>query len=202
MIKRIDIRKINGEWTLMDECPRNWIIEILEDKQQIRAIGLSRATEKDPNFYFPLVEGSLFLRNHTFNFYAFFREKAEQQIMDTFGILKVVVLEENKKDYIHITEVNMDIMTPIVYMRGVDIVDVKNMDFELQDDSKTMRTSMVKVKFNDERGFIIQKCYNRNGRDKHFIFIPKKVKLSDILSEKDKGNLLKVNTRSIMRMGV
>ena len=97
MIKRIDIRKINGEWTLMDECPRNWIIEILESTNQIRAIGLSRATEKDPNFYFPLVEGSLFLRNHTFNFYAFFRERAEQQIMDKFDILKVVVLEEDKK---------------------------------------------------------------------------------------------------------
>ena len=106
MIKRLDLRNVNGKWEFEGKHPKNWIIEIFQEEGFFRVTALSKATNKDPVTEFPLIEGSLFLKNHTFNFYAFFRERREQSIMDAFNIVKVVVPNENLENRLYITEVN------------------------------------------------------------------------------------------------
>ncbi len=199
MIKRLDLRNVNGKWEFEGKHPKNWIIEIFQEEGFFRVTALSKATNKDPVTEFPLIEGSLFLKNHTFNFYAFFRERKEQSIMDTFNIVKVLVPNEKLENRLYITEVNGEIITPIIYMRSVDIIEVNNMEFQVRNEMQTMNSSIVKFSFNDDRGFIIQKIDNRYGKDLCYIFLAQKQPLSEILSKED--TLMKVNTRAIMRMG-
>lgn len=201
MIKRLNLRNFNGIWAFTGQYPKNWVIEIFQEEGFFRVTSLSKASDKNPVTEFPLKEGSLFLRNHTYNFYAFFRDRKEQSLMDHFDIIKVVVLPEGEDPSIHISEINSEVVTPIVYMRGVEITEVKNLEFDVTDESKTMNSSIVKFRFTDDRGFIIQKLYKRDDKDKHFIFLGSKRPLSEILKREDKDTMMKVNTRAIMRLG-
>lgn len=94
MIQRVNIIKKDGEYKL--EFPNgkipNWLIGIYNGTLGFMAF--SKAGKgKEFAWRIKCQEGSLFLANNTNNFYWYFRERENQEILDRYGIIKVINTE-------------------------------------------------------------------------------------------------------------
>lgn len=96
MIQRIDIIMDNNEYKMVhgDINLSQWVVAI--KNESIVATCLSNANKsRERAFVFPVQEGSLFLYNSSYDFYAFFRSAKNQEILDRMSIIKIHSVKDN-----------------------------------------------------------------------------------------------------------
>lgn len=165
MIKRIDIRKEEGEYQLFlieeggekildNSNLKNWIIEIKSN--QLIVVGLSNANKhKDRIQFYPLQEGSLFLYNSTYNWYSFFRKKENQELFDKYNLVKAINV--NKIIELEFQFDNGVCINPIQYINGFTPIRLSKSDFEVVTEKGTTNFYSIVFKWTgDINSYIIQ----------------------------------------------
>lgn len=89
MITRLNIRKsiiVNKA-----DIPDNWIIDIKLNRLWIISLSNAKPEPVERMFNLPVQDGSLFLHNSTHDWYYYFRNKNLQDILDKWGITRMIV---------------------------------------------------------------------------------------------------------------
>lgn len=136
MITRINfVKNENNEIVIQKNStiPKNWLVEIKNN--QIITVGLSKANpDREKINSFNLEEGSLFLYNSSFDFYCYFRNKETQDILDKYGIQKVVAIEHQLNLTLHV--INGEVTNPILYKNGFELINSEKSGFVVKDDNR------------------------------------------------------------------
>lgn len=180
MITRLNlIRNSQNEIVLEnpDLIPKNWILEIKDNK--IYTVGLSKANSKRERIsLFDLKEGSLFLHNSCFDFYAYFRDKDTQSILDKYGIQKMVAIENSLFITLHV--VNGKVTNPILYLNGFNLINTEKSNFNITDENNEY--FQVKLEFLRDRNISQISYLIQMGKDEYnnILYIGKGKTLEDL----------------------
>ena len=158
MIQRLDIILNKNEFMIVqNEIIPNWVVTIKNN--MIVATALSNANKnRDRAFLFPAQEGSLFLYNSSFDFYAFFRNAKNQEILDRMNIIRVHSVKGNSVQIIS-KEVNGKEVEPILKIYNMEIEKGSEKIRVIRDSSKELKIVTRVYKSIDPSipSFIIQK---------------------------------------------
>ena len=180
MITRLNlIRNSQNEIVLEnpDLIPKNWILEIKDNK--IYIVGLSKANSKRERIsLFDLKEGSLFLHNSSFDFYAYFRDKDTQSILDKYGIQKMVAIENSLFITLHV--VNGKVTNQIIYLNGFNLINTEKSNFNITDENNEY--FQVKLEFLRDRNISQISYLIQMGKDEYnnILYIGKGKTLEDL----------------------
>ena len=178
MIQRLDIILNKNNFVIIqNEDIPNWVVTIKNN--MIVATALSNANKnRDRAFLFPAQEGSLFLYNSSFDFYAFFRNAKNQEILDRANIIRVHSVKSNTVQIIS-KELNGKELEPIIKIHNMKIEKGSEKTRVIRDSSKELKIITRVYKSIDPSipSFIIQK-----GKDdkSNILYLDRNFNVKDI----------------------